>query len=488
MLLLVPCLLAAEPVKIESGLVSGVDLDGVHAYLGIPYAAPPTGDLRWRPPQSAKPWSGVLHATKFGLACMQTPLPRAEAMETSEDCLTVNVWTPVAKSNAPLPVMVWIHGGGFRNGGGRLSGRGLVPQGVILVGIQYRLGYFGFYAHPALTEEQRGGELANYGLMDQIAALKWVKRNIAAFGGDPSRVTIFGESAGGSSVLYLMSSPEARGLFARAICESGAGFAEPRQFAEMEKLGVRDAADLGVGEGPAAIAALRKMPAKELMQALDRVRLKHGETTALSTWPALDGKVVTGTNGEIFESGKQAPVPLIIGSNSYEGSLMGPRRTPPLPADQAIRKLYLDEAHGNARLAAAKLFGDGGFEAPSRLLARAMEKVHEPAWLYFFSCVPEKIRGTVPGAAHASEIQFVTGTIVGSEADRRMAERASAFWVRFARTGNPNPPGATQWPAYSATTDRLLEFGDEIAVRTHFRKAQLDYVENLWRKGEIRER
>ena len=196
------------------------------------------------------------------------------------------------------------------------------------------------------------------------------------------------------------------------------------------------------------------------------------------------------SNGEIFERGNQAPVPLIIGANSYEGVIMGngPWTPPQLPRDEAIRKLYEDEGHGDLRLAAAKLFGDGWMIGPARLIARSMARVQQPAWVYFFSYVPEKIRGTVPGVVHTGEIQFISNNISGSEADRRMAEQASAFWVQFAKTGNPNPPGRTEWPAYSANSDQVLELGEEIAVRAHFRKTQLDYVEKLWRKGEFRER
>ena len=489
LVLLTSRLLSADPVRIESGLVSGVDRQGVHAYLGIPYAAPPTADLRWRPPQRVKAWSGVLQADKFGPACTQPP---SAGLEMSEDCLLMNVWTPVNRSSTPLPVMVWIHGGGFRAWNARTSGRGLVPQGVILVDIQYRLGVLGFFAHPALTKAQHDEPVANYGLMDQIAALQWVKRNIAAFGGDPERVTIFGESSGGNSVLFLMTSPEARGLFNRAICESSSG-ADPRTLETMEAEGAREAVELGAGEGAAAIATLRKMPAEGLLERINTNRTKRHDFSG--SFPALDGRIVRGPSAVLFESGKQAPVPLIIGGNSHEGSqldvgtrAMSDHRTPNPPADETVRKLYLDEARGDQHLAAAKLYGDGNILAPARLRARSMALVNQPVWVYFFSYVPEKIRGTVPGVAHGGELSFVFNFQSGSEADRRMAEQVSAFWVQFAKTGNPNPPGKTEWPSYTASSDQILELGEEIVVRTHFRKVQLDYAESAWRKGEFRDR
>ena len=490
-------LAAADPIKIESGLVTGVDREGVHAYLGIPFAAPPIGELRWRPPQPVKPWAGILRADRFGPVCVQ---PTSAGTDFSEDCLLVNVWTPLAKSSALLPVMVWIPGGGFRTADGRMSGRGFVPQGVILVGIQYRVGYLGFYAHPALTASHPEEALANYGLMDQIAALQWVRHNIQGFGGDPARVTIFGESAGCNSVLFLMASHQARGLFAGAICESGTG-ANARPFAALQAAGARDSADLGLGEGASAVAALRQMPAKKLVQAIDAARRRRGDPASI--YPAVDGKIVLGSNADVFEKGEQASVPLIIGANSYEGVIAKRNPdwpVPPLPADAAIRKLYEDEAHGDPGLAAARIFGDGWMLAPARVFARSMAKVQRQAWVYFFSYVPEKIRGVVPGVVHTGEIEFISnnvraghqiatiGSPIASDADQRMAARSSAFWVQFARTGNPNPPGQTEWPAYRANSGPVLELGEEIAIRRNFRKRQLDYSEELWRNGAFRTR
>jgi para-nitrobenzyl esterase len=486
---------AAGPVKIESGLLNGVEENGIRVFRGIPYAAAPVGELRWRAPQPAPAWKGVRKAEEFGPVCMQSG---TRAM--SEDCLTLNIWTPAKKDGERLPVMFWIHGGAFRLGAGSFAiydGGALARQGVLVVTINYRLGDFGIFAHPALTKAQAGEELGNYCLMDQIAALRWVERNIAAFGGDPKQVTIFGESAGGSSVIFLMASPEARGLFQRAIIESGGGTVVPRKPAAQEAQGARLAEDLGVAGDADPIRALRNIPAAEFMKRLEDARGKRGERPLIGAYsPLEDGRIVVGPPAALFEAGKQAPVPLIIGSNSYEGSLMKAFQTTTAQVlalfgqnREEIQRLYGPESKGDNDLLAAKLYGDALFVAGARLLARSMQAVDQPAWLYHDSYVYEELRGTRPGASHGAEIPLVFDNLHGSgaikaatDADDKMADRVSAYWVRFAKTGNPNPPGREEWPAYDQKTDRLLEFGnDGVAVRANFRKEQLDSLESRWR-------
>jgi para-nitrobenzyl esterase len=485
-------LFAADPVKVDSGLLSGVEENGLRVYRGIPYAAPAVGELRWRAPQPVAVWKGVRPAEKFGPVCMQG-LRAARPEGMSENCLTLNVWTPAKKSSERLPVMVWIHGGAFRQGSGSMAaydGGNLARQGVVVVTINYRLGDFGIFAHAALTKRQEGEFLGNYNLMDQIAALRWVQRNIAAFGGDAKQATIFGESAGGSSVVFLMMSPEARGLFHRAIVESGGAPAAGRTLRVLEEAGERIAEDLGVAGEADPVRAMRAIPGEAFMQRLEAARRKRGERPQLGGYqPVRDGKIVVGGAPGIFESGRQAPVPLIIGANSYEGSLMRAFATTTETvlgllggAREEAQQVYSAETKGNPDLLAGKVFGDALFVGPARLLAGEMERVKQPAWLYHVSYVLEGRRGTAPGAAHGSEIPLVFKNLTaGTETDRRMADRVSAYWVRFAKTGNPNSPGAQEWPAYERTSDQLLEFGDKIAVRTNFRKEQLDFIEKRWR-------
>jgi para-nitrobenzyl esterase len=322
--------------------------------------------------------------------------------------------------------------------------------------------------------------------MDQIAALQWVKRNIGAFGGEPKQVTIFGESAGGSSVLYLMISPEARGLFHRAIVESGGGSQEPANISRLEAAGQRIAQDLGVATQPDPVRALRNLAAATILQRPKTAAAQLGEYQ-----PVLDGKFVVGGPMTLFQAGKQAPVPLLIGANNYEATLM---RGFGIPASTALkmyggdteelRRVYRDDSKGDPDLMAAYLFGDALFVAPARFLAGAMEQVKQPAWLYCFSYVLEKRRDNLPGAGHAAEIALVFNNLripslaaIATENDRKMAERVSAYWVRFAKTGNPGP----DWPVYTRAADQSLELGQEITVRKNLRKEQLDLLEKRWR-------
>lgn len=465
-------------VKIESGVVAGVAYDKANAFRDIPFAAPPTGALRWKPPQPARPWSGVRAATVAGPSCPQpmnadgTPNSGGANGPTSEDCLQLNVFAPKAAKRAP--VMVWIHGGGHRTGAGWIyDGQSFARDGVVLVAINYRLGPLGYFAHPALTKAAGPGEaVANYGLMDQIAALKWVQRNIAAFGGDPKNVTVFGESAGGMSTLALLATPSARGLYQKAIVESGAGWFTPTTLAKEEAKGAAALEKIGT-PATASAADLRAIPAEKLVP----LSANYG--------PITDGKLMTETPSQALADGHFADVPLIIGSNSGEDSLMGPGPLTPqqlamIPA--AARAVYKDEAAAGDETLARAIFTDRIMGGPARWVA-AEASAGKPAWLYHFSYVGNRFRPAKTRASHADEIQYVfeywgrrTPMSLVSEEDRQMAALMHACWVAFAKTGAPKC-GDQAWPAYTPAGDQLMEFGSSSGVRTHLRKMQLDAQE-----------
>ncbi len=453
----------APTVRIESGEVLGLETGPAAVFRAIPYAAPPVGALRWKPPAPARPWHEPRDAKAAGPACPQKVTPGVPNLggyigPTDEDCLTIDVTAPKAARRAP--VMVWIYGGGNVAGATNLPSYDAVNfarDGVIVVAMNYRLGALGFFAHPALTAEApRDQPLANYGLMDQIAALMWVKRNIAAFGGDPANVTLFGESAGGEDVLQLMATPSARGLFHKAIVQSGGGWSPAPSLAEAETRGATLATRLGVAGGAASAEQLRAIPAADLV------------TLSANLGPVIDGRLIRQTPRVAFARGEAAPVPLIIGSNSNEASLLGPAGLAP-----------------KAALARA-LFNDAVMGAPARWVA-AKASARAPAWLYYFSYVPERQRGIRPGTNHASEIPFVFDSLDAvpgrtpliTPSERAEAALAHSCWVGFARAGWPDCAGGQAWPTYTPTTDQLLEFGDPAGVRTHFRKAQLDLQESI---------
>ena len=468
---------ATAPVSIASGRITGKDLGDERAWLGIPYAAPPVGDLRWKPPQPPARWTGVRAMEEYGYSCMQPKLLTTAVLPPqSEDCLTLNVWAPRQAQKAA--VMFWIHGGAFVEGSGAAAayaGTSLERQGVVVVTINYRLGDFGLFAHPELSKESGEEPTGNFALMDQIAALEWVHRNIAALGGDPENVTIFGESAGGSSVNFLMASPPARGLFRRAIAESGGGQSRARTLADLERVGARKARQWGAAD----LKVLRAMPAEDIIKNL-------GLLTLAEYGPVVDGKYVLEAPGQAFANGKQAPVEFLLGANSFEASLMPLFR---LSADAVLAQAganrdKVSELYGaDPETAARELFTDSVFLGPARYLASQMEKVRQPAYLYFFSYVGERRRGQAPGARHGAEIPFVFDQfpaaigLLGTAEDRRMAETVSAYWVQFAKTGDPNRAELPEWPAYTASTDRLLELGAPITVRPHFRAERLNLVD-----------
>src|SRR5437868_7459236 len=318
-------------VRVEAGLVEGAVNDGVLSFKGIPFAAPPVGALRWQPPKPVAAWTGIRKTVDYGPDCMQDPFPGDAAplgVTPAEDCLYVNVWRPQHAASKKLPVMFWIYGGGFVNGGSSpavYDGSEFAKSGVMLVSFNYRLGRFGTFAHPALSAEQPTGPQVNYGLMDQIAALNWVRKNIAAFGGDPSNVTIFGESAGGMSVFTLMTTPLAKGLFHKAIVQSGGGRApvlRPRAIRgtpdSAEAVGVAFAKKFGIeGEGADALAKLRALPAADLAKNLNLTFMMRGEPTYIGG-PVQDGEIIVGSASELFAAGKGARVPLMIGATSMD--------------------------------------------------------------------------------------------------------------------------------------------------------------------------
>ena len=457
------------PLKIDTGLLTGATHDGVDVYKGIPYAAPPVGALRWRAPQPAAVWAGIRIADRFGFTCVQVQRPSGpgnivKPEDMSEDCLTLNVFRPQG-ATGPLPVMVWIHGGGFTVGSSSVpsyDGEAFARDGVVLVSINYRLGRLGVFAHPALTAENAdGGRLANYGLMDQIAALKWVARNIAAFGGDPKNVTIFGESAGGLSVNALMVSPEARGLFHRAISQSGYGRGsfsrmttdspDGRRAAETE--GLELASAVGVKDND--LAALRAIPAAAIVEQYKAQGYLYF---------TLDGKILTDDMWAAFRAKKEAPVPFMLGSNSHEfpGVAWKDRRLDLRYFTEDNKYDALAKAYGGPVALDDHLISDFLFTEQARALARMHSKNGYPTFLYLFSTVLDAAAVEGKGAPHGSEIRYVFDTLgaggaaLAGEAEQAAARKMNATWRAFATKGEPNSPGLTPWPGYAG--GQIMEF------------------------------
>lgn len=439
-------------LQISQGLLRGVDQEGVRTFRNIPYAAPPVGPLRWRRPQPAPAWTGERDAAAFGSDCVQNrPFwDDSQSRQTvSEDCLTLNVWAP--KAEAPLPVMVWIHGGGFVMGSASqpvFDGHALAERGVIVVTFNYRLGRFGFFAHPALAADHPNEPQGNFGFMDQVAALTWVRDNIAAFGGDPSRVTLFGESAGGGSVLQLMLNPDARGLFQRAIVQSGGGRDRWPSLDEAAAVGRA----FGDRNDAATAEALRALPADSLRGRLDILSPEKDTYSG----PMIDGRLVMTSPVQGFASGLQAPVPLLIGATDNElvtvpaflrGRLADETLTGARLQRNALEPIYGDDL--NARAAT-----DLTFVEPARRLAGLADEAGQSVWLYSFGYVAEAKRSEWAGAPHASELGYVFDTLnvvsgVHGPADQAAADRMADVWAGFARGEAPS------WPAYDLRTDRL---------------------------------
>lgn len=467
----------APKVRVESGVLVGTRTERARIFRNVPYAAPPVGPLRWAPPKRPPAWKGERDATANGPSCPQKMNPDGSPNEgsangrVSEDCLQLNLFAPLATKKAP--VMVWLHGGGHKTGAGWIyDGQNFARDGVVLVAINYRLGPLGYFAHPALGKGQGG----NYGLMDQIAALQWVRRNIAAFGGDPANVTVFGESAGGGGTLALLATPSASGLFQKAAVQSGGGWSRPSTLADHEKAGAALATRLGLS-APSA-ADLRALPADKLAEA--------GAGADYGPFP--DGRLLKETPAQAFAAGRAIDVPLIIGANSGEDSLMG-RSLPNAAALAAripasVKAIYAEEAAKGDEALVRAAFGDHYMVAPARWIA-ARAAGGKPAFLYHFSYIGSRFRPMgVTTAAHAAEIQYVfeywgrrTPLSMVAEDDKAMAGLMHGCWVAFARIGAPKC--GIDWPAYDLTRDELVEFGAQSGVRARFHKDRLDAQEQL---------
>ena len=478
-------------VRIDSGVVRGVRLAGLPKggeFLGIPYAAQPVGALRWRAPQPAPHWSGVREASAWGPACMQRPstwLPEmlgVREMPTSEACLYVNVWTPEVRPAKKLPVLVWIHGGGNVEGSGEWPeglGPTLARTGVVVVSLNYRLGAFGFFAYSALDGESRDRVSGNYGNLDQIAALAWVRRNIGAFGGDPGRVTIAGQSSGSEDVCILMASPLARGLFEGAILESGT--CVDSVYPKLKEEEASDGGlprDLSVAAGPDAIEKLRAVPADRILE----TAAKDGN---LDLGPTVDGWMLPEQPGITFARGEQAPVAVMVGTNEDEVSIFASPivgGTAYRPKTVAEYRAWLQREFGSdfaGRVFAAypvhedsevpgvfrTMFSDYDFAFSAWLLARDTAQTGKPDYLYRFTYV-----GAGPfaelGAFHSEELMFLSGhtwtTWVRQPGDAEMSRTLVGYWSDFVKTGDPNGAGLPAWPAFRRSANDCQELGRRV--------------------------
>ena len=477
---LMPCLSqdsAKATVKVEGGLLQGAVEDGLRVYRGIPYAAPPVGDLRWQPPQPAPKWKGVRAADQFGRACIQTNGAIANLPAPSEDCLYLNVWTPAKSAGEKLPVLVWIHGGGFVAGTPAeklYHGEWLAKKGIVFVSVGYRLGVFGFLAHPELSAESPHHVSGNYGILDMIAGLQWVQRNISAFGGDPKKVTIQGESAGAAAVSILCASPLAKGMFRSAIAESGGSFGPVRadaSFGESEPLASAEkrAVDWLSSMNIPNIAELRKIPADNLQK-----MIPHQLGWAR---PNTDGWVIPGDQYKLYQSGRYNDVPVLTGYNSDEGLLFGNAKSQEAYV-QSVRERYQQfadkilAAYSGGETPAEKwtarnLMRDSSFGWNAWTWARLETKTGKSkVFLYFFSEPAELPRGAnseAYGAPHASELPYVFRQLTEHDRpaptpnDEALSDMMRTYWTNFVKTLDPNGNGLPKWPAYGGAEPQVLQ-------------------------------
>lgn len=496
-------------VKTDKGVVEGeATSDGkVMAFKGIPYAAPPVGSLRWAPPAPAEPWSGVRSAHDFGYHCVQSAIYNDMAFHDpgpSEDCLTLNVWTPAGAQPGKLPVMVWIYGGGLSGGGTsehRQDGQFLAHRDVVVVSMNYRLGIFGFFVHPELTAESPHHASGNYGLMDQNAAIRWVKDNISAFGGDPSNITIFGESAGSFSVNFHMASPVSRDLFQKAIGESGGAIASSRGTElTMQQREKTDAAFALATYGTSKLSELRRIPTEDI------IRPVLASRPAPRFGPVVDGYFLPKSVAEIYAAGEEAHIPLLAGWNADEGrggiagslnqftaagfAVQVETEFPGRSAE--FLKLYPNTTEASALSSAADYAGDK-FIAYStwRWLEAQVATGGKPVYRYLFALGNPGDRFHTPaaGAFHSDDIEYVFGTLdfrpeaVWRPEDRKLSSEIQTYWTNFARSGNPNGPGVPNWPAYGPTEWQTMHLAKISTARPDAKRARYLFLDGIWGKA-----
>jgi para-nitrobenzyl esterase len=471
-------------VEVTGGTLKGVDQGGIFSYKGIPFAAPPAGDLRWKAPQPAEGWTGVRNADTFAPGCVQDSSMSAMTgapANFSEDCLYLNVWTGAKTADEKRPVMVWIHGGAFvggMTGTPMFDGTKFAQKGVVLVSVAYRLGVFGFMAHPELSRESGKGS-GTYGIQDMIAGLQWVKNNIARFGGDPSRVTIFGESAGGIAVGMLSAAPPAKGLFQRAISESGGSFAPPRIADEAGenvpslKLAESDGESFLKKLGAADIKAARALPAEQIQKAAG------GGMGGGGFWPVADGYVIPGDPYELYEKGQFNDTPILAGTNSNEGGLFMRGPATPESFEKQIRsgygeradvilKAYPHATDAEAARASADVFREFAFAWPTWAWARMQSRMGTgKAFVYYYD---HRTPASPDGANHGAEVSYVFGNFGGpggepQPEDLALSNLIQSYWINFAATGDPNGTGLPDWPNFTEKDQKVMYFDTSASAK-----------------------
>jgi len=502
--------------RVDGGTVAGATGRDARilVFRGIPYAAPPVGQLRWQPPQPVEPWRGIKAATDFAPSCIGRNFG-ATRQATSEDCLYLNVWTPTSRKDARLPVLVWIHGGGFQGGGGyhpSYEGEELAKRGVVVVTFNYRVGVFGFLAHPGLTSESEQRASGNYGLLDQVAALRWVQRNIATFGGDPTKVTIAGESAGAYSVSAHTASPMSRGLFRAAIAESG-GYLVPkpdamRTLAEAETVGLNFARSLGISE----IASLRALSADELMQAVEKM------PDFFAFQPCIDGAFLNEPVYMTYSKHQESKVPLLIGSNTDEGAfLLPPQRATAEQLDSLliqkygsnrewVRSIYPTSGADVLLRSELNVYADDGFTYPMWKWAELYRQEGLVAFYYVFGRVlptlPDQSFRGIPrnriGAFHGDEVPYVFGNLDRVDSaldgaprkgrwetkDYALSRTLLSYWANFVKTGDPNAAGLPKWPRYeNGVKDPLMHFNDQAEAAPDERAPRMRVLDAAFQPG-----
>ncbi|HUO97204.1 MAG TPA: carboxylesterase family protein [Rhizomicrobium sp.] len=492
--------------QVEQGKLEGFARGGVAAYLGIPYAAPPVGSLRWRAPKSAPAWKGKRKAYAFGANCMQIITPHGHGPWTweysaqgkvSEDCLFVNVWTPATSTKDKLPVLFWIHGGGYFEGSSSAAiydGDSFARKGIIVVSLNYRLGALGFLATPGLSAESPQHVSGNYGVLDTIAALKWVKKNIAAFGGDPKRVTIYGQSAGAGMVTTLTFIPQAKGLFEGAIAQSGVAANFPMQsMKQAEQSGI----DFAASVGAPTLAKLRALPAEDLLKA----PVPAGGPPMLRFMPIVDGWLLPGQPADLSAKGEINDTPFLTGQTANEASAMSPKwgDLTPEECDAAFARMtgawagrfkaaYLKPGE-DCNTGLAQFQTDRGVFSAYQWIASRLKAGKGPVYAYLYSHLEPGSDAARYGVFHSSDIAYVFGTLDKTPErpftgkDRAISNTISDYWVNFVKTGNPNGAGLPEWPAADPARPVVMETGDDFRAREPMSQEKWKLMEEFVAQG-----